>query len=216
MRIFGHPLVEGYGMTESPAIAYNRASAIRSGSIGLAAPDVEVMVLNLDGQPAGPGESGELAVRSGANFVGYWNDRESTITTLFEGWVRTGDIGRCDTDGYFWFEGRRKELINRGGSKISPQQVEEVLYQHPAVMEAGVIGMPDATYGEQVMAFVALREGRSASEVELREFAREHLADYKVPERIEFLPVLPKGLTGKVQRRALKEQALQQCAGAAR
>ena len=104
-------------------------------------------------------------------------------------------------------------MIIRGGSNVSPQEVEEALYQHPAVMEVGVIGVPDELYGERVMACVSLREGKVADEEELREFARSRLADYKVPERIEFLAELPKGVTGKVQRRALKETALRTAAG---
>ena len=104
-----------------------------------------------------------------------------------------------------WFRGRKKEIIVRGGSNISPQEVEETLYQHPAVAEAGVIGQPDDYWGEKVLAFVALREGHTASDQELINFARSHLAEYKCPEQVLFLPVLPKGATGKVQRRALKD-----------
>ena len=112
---------------------------------------------------------------------------------------------RRDADGFFWFEGRLKEIIVRGGSNISPQEVEEALYQHPAVLEAGVIGAPDPVSGEKVIAFVALRDGLAAGEEELRHFIRLRIADYKVPERILFLAVLPKGATGKVQRRTLKD-----------
>lgn len=116
-------------------------------------------------------------------------------------------MGRRDTDGFYWFEGRKKEIIVRGGSNIAPQEVEEALYRHPAVLEVGVIGVEDAVYREQVVACVSLRKGQVAGEEELRAFARERLADYKVPERIVFLQELPKGITGKVQRRALKELA---------
>ena len=110
-----------------------------------------------------------------------------------------------DADGFYWFEGRVKQIIVRGGSNISPQEVEEPLYDHPAVVEVGVIGMPDAVHGEKVIAFAALRDGFTANEPELLEFVRARIADYKVPERIFFLPSLPKGLTGKVQRRDLKD-----------
>src|SRR5262249_11684687 len=149
------------------------------------------------------GETGEIVVRSPANCIGYWNDAEATSALLRDGWLHTGDLGSRDADGYFWFTGRLKQIIIRAGSNISPQEVEEALYPHRAVFEAGVIGQPDAVYGEIVVAFVAMREGLSATEIELREFARLRLADYKVPERILFLPSLPKGLTGKVQRREL-------------
>jgi long-chain acyl-CoA synthetase len=115
---------------------------------------------------------------------------------------------KSDADNFFWFAGRAKQIIIRGGSNISPQEVEEALYRHPAVLEAGVIGLPDPLHGEKVIAFVALRDGFTAGEEELIELARKRIADYKTPERILFLPVLPKGLTGKVQRRALKDIAL--------
>lgn len=206
-RLCDCPLIEGYAMSESLVIAFNPSSANRPGSFGLPAAKVELRTLDFDGTPVPDGEIGELAVRSPANFVGYWNDPEATKRTLVDGWLRTGDLGRRDREGYFWFEGRRKELIIRGGSNISPQEIEEALLQHPLVMEAGVAGAPDDVYGERVVAFVALREGRSISETELREFTRQRLADYKVPEFIFFLPNLPKGPTGKVQRRALRDLA---------
>jgi long-chain acyl-CoA synthetase len=148
-----------------------------------------------------------MAVRSPANSVGYWEDPAATAAALQDGWLLTGDLVSRDSEGYYWFAGRRKEIIIRGGSNISPQEVEEPPYRHPAVLEAGVIGTPDPILNEQVVACVSLREGRVAGEQELRNFVREQPADYKVPERIVFLASLPKGLTGKVQRRALKEMA---------
>jgi long-chain acyl-CoA synthetase len=208
-RLCGRPLIEGYAMSESLLIACNPPTSIRPGSIGVPGAKVEIRALDLAGNPVAHGQIGELAVRSPANFIGYWNDAEATQQTLVEGWLRTGDLGRRDGDGYFWFEGRRKELIIRGGSNISPQEVEGALLQHEAVMEAGVIGAPDEVYGERLVAYVALRAERSIGESELQAFTRQQLADYKVPERIFFLPVLPKGPTGKVQRRALKDLARQ-------
>jgi acyl-CoA synthetase (AMP-forming)/AMP-acid ligase II len=206
-RVCGRPLIEGYAMSESLLIACNPPASIRPGSIGIPGAKVEIQAIDLEGTPVPDGEIGELAVRSPANFVGYWNDPEATAQTLVEGWLRTGDLGRRDVEGYFWFEGRRKEVIIRGGSNISPQEVEGALLQHASVMEAGVVGVPDDVYGECVAAFVALRERCSVCESELREFTRQRLADYKVPERISFLPVLPKGPTGKVQRRVLRDLA---------
>jgi long-chain acyl-CoA synthetase len=125
-------------------------------------------------------------------------------------WLYTGDLMTRDGDGYLWFNGRLKQIIVRGGSNIAPQEVEEALLQHPAVLETGVIGMPDPLYGQSVAAFVSLRRGVSVTEGELREFARDRLADYKLPEKIWFLPDLPKGLTGKLDRRALAEIASSQ------
>jgi long-chain acyl-CoA synthetase len=169
---------------------------------------VETRVARLTGGLADVDEVGELQVMSAANTVGYWDDPAATTATFADGWLRTGDLVRCDADGYYWFEGRAKQIIVRGGSNISPQEVEDALYHHPAVLEAGVIGMPDPEFGEKVMAYVALRPGLDATEVELRALVKSRIADYKTPERIFFLPSLPKGLTGKVQRRELKDWSM--------
>jgi long-chain acyl-CoA synthetase len=187
--LFGHPLVEGFGMTEGLPTLANRPDLNRPGSMGRPMGDVEVRVVD-----------GEMWLRGSGIAVGYW--REAPFE---EGWLKTGDLVEIDTDGFVWFRGRRKEIIVRGGSNISPQEVEETLYRHPAVAEAGVIGEPDDYWGEVVLAYVALREGHLASAGELVSFARGHLAEYKCPERVVFLPVLPKGTTGKVQRRALRD-----------
>jgi long-chain acyl-CoA synthetase len=124
------------------------------------------------------------------------------------GWLHTGDLGARDADGFIWFKGRKKEVIIRAGSNISPQEVEEALYKHPAVLEAGVIGVPDPGTIERVAAFVVLRDGHATNAGELCAFARQHIADYKAPEEIHFLKELPKNPVGKVQRRALKEMLL--------
>ena len=166
-RLSDCPLLEGFGMSESLVITFNPPSANRPGSLGLPAGKVEVRVLGFDSTPMADGESGELAVRSPANFVEYWEDPEGTKRAVVDGWLRTGDLGRRDADGYFWFAGRRKELIIRGGSNISPQQVEGALLQHPAVVEAGVVGSPDDVHGERVVAFAALSEGHAITEIEL-------------------------------------------------
>ena len=152
------------------------------------------------------GEEGEVLVQSTGMMIGYWNDPEATAATINDGWLRTGDLARVDEDGYYWFVGRKKEIIIRGGSNISPLEVEEALYQHPAVREVGVVGAPDAALGEVVTAFIALKD-RAATEDDLRQFLAPRMAAYKIPERIYFVPDLPKGLTGKVQRKALKELA---------
>jgi long-chain acyl-CoA synthetase len=169
---------------------------------------VEARVADQAGNVLADGQIGELQVQSPANCVGYWDDPRATADTFDDGWLRTGDLVRRDPDNFFWFSGRLKQIIIRGGSNVSPQEVEEALYRHPAVLEAGVIGMPDPVHGEKVIAFVVLRDGLTADEEELRDSVRNRIADYKTPERIVFLPVLPKGLTGKVQRRDLKTLAL--------
>ena len=202
--IFGVPLHEGIGMSETYPIAFNPKGAIRPGSLGLASPGAEVRIVDGDDRPLEDGETGEIVVRSAASCVGYWNDQAATNALLRGGWLHSGDLATRDRDGYFWFKGRKKEIIVHQGSNVSPQEVEEVLYQHPAVFEAGVIGSPDPICGERIMAFVTLRNCVKPREQELREFARASLADYKVPERIFFIPEMPKGTTGKVHRPSLK------------
>ena len=186
---FGHPMLEGFGMTEGLPTLANHPDNNRPGSMGRPIGDVEVRV-----------EAGELWMRGSGIATGYWGH-----PPFEDGWLKTGDLVEIDADGFVWFRGRKKEIIVRGGSNIAPQEVEETLYKHPAVGEAGVVGEPDTYWGEVVLAYVALRPGHSATPEELIAFARQHLAEYKCPERVLFLPVLPKGATGKVQRRALKD-----------
>ncbi len=205
--VFGLPLQELYGMTEHCPICTNLPGAMRSGSVGRPLDGVEVRVVDLFGADAPAGEKGEMAVRSPANFTGYWNNPEATAAALRDGWLHTGDLVRRDGEGYFWFEGRMKEIIIRGGSNISPQEVEEALYQHPAVFEAGVVGAPHPVYGEQVVACVSLRNGHRLTGPELQDFARQRLADYKVPMHIVFLAALPRNATGKILKTTLREQA---------
>jgi long-chain acyl-CoA synthetase len=208
---FGVPCPEVYGMTESLPVSMNSPDAILPGSVGK--PSVEIRIVDLQDRELPSGEIGEIVVRSSSNTIGYWSDDAATADLLRGGWLHTGDLGSLDPDGYLWFKGRLKQIIIRAGSNISPQEVEEAFYRHPAVLEAGVIGLPDPVYGERVVAFVALRAGALAAEEELIAYARTLLADYKVPEHIYFLDELPKGITGKVQRRALKD-LLPRAAGA--
>jgi long-chain acyl-CoA synthetase len=205
--LFGIPLREAYGMTETGLSLGNPADFIRPGSLGKPADGVDVRVVDSRGVEVPEGQTGEIAVRSPANFTGYWDDPAATQDTLRGGWVHTGDLAHRDADGYLWFDGRKKEIIVRDGLNISPQEVEEVLYDHAAVLEVAAIGAPDPlpARGEQVVAFVRLREGVVATESELKAYASERLADFKVPAKIIFSESLPKGITGKIQRRALKE-----------
>jgi len=203
--VIGVQLREGYGLTESNPVTWNPSTDVRIGSIGPALPGVEVRLIDLHGHGVPAGETGEILVRSPANCVSYWNDPAATNCLFDDGWLHTGDLASRDEDGYYWFKGRIKQLIIRGGSNISPQEVEEALLQHPAVLEAGVVGAPHAVYGEVPVAGVALRAGHSVNEDGLRDHARKLLADYKVPERIFFLAEVPKGLTGKVDRRSLRD-----------
>ena len=204
-EVFAVELREVYALTESCPVMFNPTAEVRIGSIGTAASGVTVRLVDLHGRDVPEGETGEILVRSPANCVGYWNDPTATASLFTDGWMHTGDLASRDTEGYYWFKGRLKQLIIRGGSNISPQEVEEALYQHPGVLEAGVVGAPHLVFGEVPVAFVVLRVSQSVNEDELRTHARKLLADYKVPERIFFLAELPKGLTGKVDRRGLRD-----------
>jgi long-chain acyl-CoA synthetase len=204
-QLFGLPVYELYGMTESVPVTCNRKGLVRAGSVGRALDVVKTRLVGPLSQEVHAGQVGELQVQSPANCVGYWADPQATAATLDGGWLRTGDLMKRDDDRFLWFAGRAKQIIIRDGSNISPQEVEEVLYRHPATLEAGVVGLPDPVHGEKVVAFVTRREGTKIEETELLEWTRGQIADYKVPEQILFLPALPKGLTGKVQRRDLKE-----------
>jgi long-chain acyl-CoA synthetase len=207
---FGIALREFLGMTETSLTICNPAGAIRPGSLGRPVEGVEAKAVDSNGKEVPDGKTGELIVNTPMTFVSYWDDPAATTAALRDGWVFTGDLVRRDSDGYFWFEGRKKQIVVRDGFNISPQEVEEALYTHPAVLEAGVIGMPDPVKarGERVLAFVALREGCVAGEDELREHARRRLVDLKVPGEIVFLEKLPKGISGKVNRSALKDLPL--------
>jgi long-chain acyl-CoA synthetase len=202
---FGIPLLGGYAMTETMPICANRVEALRSGALGTPAPGVTIR-LRGDGGDMPDGEVGELLVRSSANFIGYWNDPEATAAAVQDGWLHTGDLACRDADGFYWFAGRIKEVIVRGGAKVSPQEVEAALTRHPAVFEAGVVGIADPVLGERVVACIVLRPGHTVDKTALLDFVRRGLADYKVPEDIAVLAALPKGLTAKVDRRALKQE----------
>ena len=196
--------LEGHGMTEMCPTAFNPAGAVRAGSTGLPC-GTTVRIVDADDNDLEPGETGELLLRGSAACIGYWNDPEGTARLYEGGWLHTGDLFSRDEEGYLWFKGRLKQIIIRGGSNISPQEVEDALYHHTAVLEAGVVGLPDPTFGEVPVAFVSLREGREAAADELIAHVRTRLADYKTPERIYFMEELPKGSTGKVDRCRLRE-----------
>jgi long-chain acyl-CoA synthetase len=207
--VTGGRLVEGYGLTEaSPVTHCNPLYGTRKpGSIGVPVPDTDARVVDPEtGAPLAPGEVGELVVRGPQVMRGYLNRPEETAQVLRDGWLRTGDMARMDEDGFFYVVDRKKEMINVGGLKVFPREVEEVLYQHPAVREAAAVGVPDPARGEVVKAFVALKEGHQVSEQELVEFCRQRLAPHKVPRAVEVRPQLPKTLIGKVLRRALAEE----------
>ena len=205
----GGRVVEGYGLTEAGPVTHcNPILGWRKvGTIGVPFPDVDAKIVDLEtGTRDLPvDEVGELVVRGPNVMDGYWNAPAETALVLRDGWLRTGDVARMDEDGYFTIVDRKKELIIVSGYNVYPREVEEVLYAHPAVLEAGVIGIPDAERGEIVKAFVALRPGAAASEAELIAHCARSLARFKVPAIVEFRRELPKTLIGKVLRRALAE-----------
>jgi long-chain acyl-CoA synthetase len=206
--LFGVMVDELCGMTE--VIYCNQPLNLgqrRAGSIGKPFGDVRIRLEDADGREVPDGEVGEIVVHSGAVTLGYWNDPENTKAALKSGGMHTGDLARRDEDGFLWFAGRAKDIIIRGGSNISPGEVEDVLYTHPAVYEAGVVGIPCSELGQRVRAYVALKPGAQATDRELIAWTAKSIAAYKVPESIEFLAALPVGPTGKVLRRALRDQA---------
>jgi acyl-CoA synthetase (AMP-forming)/AMP-acid ligase II len=205
---FGVPVIEAYGMTEaSHQVASNALppGVRKPGSVGPAAgPDVAIV--DDDGNVLAPGSPGEIVIRGENVAAAYENNPEANASSFSNGWFRTGDRGRVDEDGYVYIEGRVKEIINRGGEKISPREVDEVLLDHPAVDQAVTFAVPDPRLGEEVAAVVVLREGASVTERELRTFAAARLADFKVPRRIVFAGEIPKGPTGKLQRIGLADK----------
>ncbi|MCM1983663.1 class I adenylate-forming enzyme family protein [Lyngbya confervoides] len=206
---FGVEIYQGCGMTEVIPYTMNRPTCPNQvGSIGPASEGMSLRLVNQLGQEVAQGQVGEIWVQSQAIMLGYWHDDPATRQVLREGWLLTGDLAWQDEAGYYWFVGRSKEMIIRGGSNISPLEVESVLYEHPAVREAAVVGIPDPDWGERVAAFVALKAGETIHGEDLIAFIAERLAAYKVPERITYLADLPKGLTGKIHRKTLKDLAI--------
>jgi acyl-CoA synthetase (AMP-forming)/AMP-acid ligase II len=207
-QTFGVPVIESYGMTEAAhQMASNPLPPGRRypGSVGIAA-GPEIAIMDESGTRLPPGELGEVVIRGRDVTAGYENNTEANAKAFTNGWFRTGDQGFLDEDGYLRLTGRLKELINRGGEKVSPIEVDTVLMDHPAVAQCLTFAMPHAMLGEEVAAAIVLREGLSTSEHELREFASTRLAQFKVPRKIIFLEEIPKGVTGKLQRIGLAEK----------
>jgi acyl-CoA synthetase (AMP-forming)/AMP-acid ligase II len=205
--VFGCPLVESYGMTEaSHQMASNPLAGPRKpGSVGQAA-GPEVAIMDDDGTILPQGEIGEVVIRGPNVTAGYEANPDANAKAFTHGWFRTGDQGAFDAEGFLTLTGRLKELINRGGEKVSPLEVDGVLSAHPAVAQALTFAMPHAKLGEEVAAAVVLREGADCSERELRDFVAQQLADFKVPRKVVFLPEIPKGATGKLMRIGLAEK----------
>ena len=200
------PVIEAYGMTEAAhQVASNPLppGARKPGSVGIAAgPGIAVLD---DRRGLGPVQTGE-GIRGPNVTAGYENNTDANASAVTDGWFRTGDQGYLDPDGYLFMTGRLKEIINRGGGRSPPREVDEALLDHPAVQQAVTFAVPHPKLGEDVAAAVVLRDGQKPTEKELREFALQRLADFKVPSRIVFLQEIPKGPTGKLQRIGLAQK----------
>ena len=208
---FKATLLEGYGLSEtSPVVSFNQMDGIRKpGSIGTAVAGAQLRVLDDQGADVEAGAVGEIAVAGPFVMKGYWNNPEATAAAIPDGWFRTGDLGRQDEDGVFFIVDRKKDMILRGGYNIYPREIEEILYEHPAVAEAAVLGRPDAVHGEEVCAAVALKDGAVGADdpealaADIQEFVKARVAAYKYPRTVIIMDALPKGPTGKILKREI-------------
>jgi long-chain acyl-CoA synthetase len=204
-EVFGAKVLEGYGLSEtSPVASFNHPDRPRKvGSIGTQIEGVEMKVVDDEGAELPTGEMGEIVIRGHNVMKGYWRKPEATAGAIRDGWFHTGDLAKVDEDGYFFILDRKKDMIIRGGYNVYPREVEEVLYEHPAVAEAAVVGVPDSEWGEEVGAAVALKEGVEIDVDELREYVKERVAAYKYPRHVWLVEALPKGPTGKILKREI-------------
>ncbi|MDQ6773369.1 MAG: AMP-binding protein, partial [Candidatus Dormibacteraeota bacterium] len=201
--------LEGYGLSEtSPVASFNHPDSERKpGSIGTPIKGVEMKLVGEEGGEVKQGETGEIVIRGHNVMKGYWQRPDATAETMRDGWFHTGDMARVDDEGYFFIVDRKKDMIIRGGYNVYPRELEEVLYEHPAVREAAVVGVPHPELGEEVGAAVVLKADAAATEAELRDFVKERVAAYKYPRQVWFVEELPKGPTGKILKREITAPA---------
>ena len=205
----GLRIYEGYGMTEtSPCACYNHSLQYKFGSIGMPIDNVEMKIVDEDGREVPTGGLGEIVVRGPNVMLGYWNRPLDSDRAIRNGWFYTGDIGRRDKEGYFYIVDRLKDMINVSGFKVYPAEVENAIYQHPAVFEVAVYGVPNPVKGEIVKADIVLKQGYTPSEADIAAFCSEIIATYKRPEEVEFVDSLPKNGTGKILKRVLRQKQL--------
>jgi acyl-CoA synthetase (AMP-forming)/AMP-acid ligase II len=206
--VFNSCVIESYGMTEAAAQITSNPLPPRERKVGSVGPAAgpEVAIMDQTGNVLSPGQTGEIVIRGPSVFSGYENNPTANSSASTEGWFRTGDLGHLDLDGYLFITGRSKEMINRGGEKISPREVDEVIMAHPAVSESATFGIPSPLWGEEVATVVVLRAGISATEKDLRNFALSRLADFKVPRHVFIVNEIPKSPVGKLQRGNLAER----------
>ncbi|MGD9115575.1 MAG: long-chain fatty acid--CoA ligase [Dehalococcoidia bacterium] len=218
MEVFGPIFAQGFGQSESgPAICHlskedhdvlDKPPKEQQKLASTGRPDigVQVRIVDDDGKDLGPDEVGEILVRSNHTMIEYWKKPEKTQETLVDGWLHTGDMGYYDEEGYIYIADRKKDMIISGGENVYPREVEEVLYRHPAVLEAAVIGIPDEYWVEKVHAVIALKKGVEATADDIKAFCKKNIAGYKTPKSIEFVAVLPKNAAGKILKRELREK----------
>jgi fatty-acyl-CoA synthase len=211
-----HEVEIAYGMTEtSPVSTQTRIDAPldkRVGTVGQVHPHVEVKIIDpATGHVVPVGTAGELCTRGYCVMPGYWNNEEATRKAIdVARWMHTGDLAVMDEEGYLNIVGRIKDMIIRGGENVYPREVEEFLYTHPKVVDVQVIGVPDARYGEEIMAWVRLRQGEVATAEELREYCRGRIAHYKIPRYIKFVDAFPTTVTGKIQKFVMREESIKE------
>jgi len=203
-KAFGCVVLEGYGLSEtSPIASFNLPERRRPGSIGTPVPGVEFRIVDDAGNDVPDGQPGEIVIRGHNVMKGYWGKPEATEAAIKDGWFHSGDVARRDEDGFYFIVDRKKDMIIRGGYNVYPREIEEVLYEHPAIAEAAVIGVPHAELGEEVAAVVALKPGGSATPDELRDYVKSKVAAYKYPRQVRVVDALPKGPTGKILKREI-------------
>ena len=205
---YGVQILEGYGLSEtSPIASFNlHDRPAKPGSIGVPIWGCEMRVMREDGSFAKTGEVGEIVIRGHNIMKGYYRKQAATEEAIIDGWFHSGDMGTHDEDGFFFIVDRKKDLIIRGGMNIYPREIEEVLYGHPSILEASVVGIPDVARGEEVKAYVSLRDGHPVTVDELMDYCKERMAGYKCPKEFEILHELPKGPTGKILKRELRDR----------
>ena len=206
---YGLFIYEGYGLTEtSPCASYNHDLQYKFGSIGTPIDNVEMKIVDRDGHQVQPGELGEIVIAGPNIMLGYWNRPSDTAQVIKNGWFHTGDIGRMDEDGFFYIVDRLKDMINVSGFKVYPAEVENIIYQHPAVAEVAVYGVLDQMKGEIVKANIVLKAGCTLTEEQMREFCSEKIAKYKMPKSFKFVKSIPKNPTGKILKRMLRQEQI--------
>jgi len=204
-QAFDIEVLEGYGLSETTAVGtFNYPGERKPGSIGMPVEGIEVKIVDDDRDEVPQGEIGEIAIKGPNVMREYWNKTSETEQDLRDGWFHTGDLGHIDEDGYVFIDDRKKDMIIRGGENVYPREIEEVLYQHDGIEEVAVVGVEHERLGEEVAAAVVLKEKDSVRADEIRDFALDKLAKFKVPTKIWFLDELPKGPTGKILKRELK------------